>query len=79
VLAKAVTDPDKKQELMSNAEERLVSGYEGMVARQAAIPKSGLFRLSQAIDRLIELYQMPDNTEQLERYQKVRQSFELER
>jgi len=77
--AKAINDPDKKQELMSTAEEWLVSGYEGMVVRQAAIPPSGLFRLSQAIERLVELYRMQGNAEQLERYQKVRQSFDLGR
>ena len=44
------------QKKYADAEPLLLQGYQGMKQRDAQIPKVGKLRLSEAVDRLIDLY-----------------------
>jgi hypothetical protein len=52
------------QNKLAEAEPLLVKGYEGMKDRKAAIPPQAEVRISEALERLVELYsalERPDN------------------
>jgi len=40
----------------AEAEPLLLTGYEGMKQRQAKIPNEGRLRLTEGVDRLVQLY-----------------------
>ena len=44
------------QKNYSGAEPLLLAGYEGMKAREAKIPPQGKVRLTEALERLVQLY-----------------------
>jgi tetratricopeptide (TPR) repeat protein len=54
------------------AEPLLMQGYKGMVARVAMIPPPARLRLTEAVDRLISLYQATGNQEAVTRWQAER-------
>ena len=45
------------QQKYTDAEPLLVQGYEGMKQREAKIPPQGNVRLTQAVERLVQLYE----------------------
>ena len=52
------------------AEPLLLSGYEGMKAREAKIPPAGNPRLSEALERLVQLYDAWGKPEQAAAWRK---------
>jgi hypothetical protein len=47
---------DLAEQKSANAEQLLLEGYRGMVQRKDTIPPSTRIRLSQALQRLVDLY-----------------------
>ena len=45
------------QKKYAEAEPLLLAGYEGMKQREEMIPPSGKIRLTEAIERLVQLYE----------------------
>jgi hypothetical protein len=60
------------QQKYAEAESLLLQGYEGMIQREKTIPPEGLLRLTEAIDRLIELYTAVDKPAEVQKYQAER-------
>ncbi len=60
------------QKKYADAEPLLLEGYEGMKSRESSIPPEGLPRLTESLDRLVELYQALDRTADLEKYRTLR-------
>jgi hypothetical protein len=54
------------------AEPLLIAGFEGMQQRESTIPDAGQIRLTAALDRLIDLYEVIDNPGGLQKYQDLR-------
>ena len=56
--AKAVTESDKESasKMLAEAEPLLTGGYQGMQQREAAIPPNARVRLTEALQRLVDLY-----------------------
>jgi len=54
----------------ASAEPQLVAGYEGMNEREAKIPRQYKIRLTEAIERLVQLYEATGNQEQAKVWQK---------
>jgi len=48
----------------------LLSGYEGMKQREVNIPLEGKARLSEAVQRLVQLYQAADRPDQAAEWKK---------
>jgi hypothetical protein len=46
------------QKKHADAEPLLLKGYEGMKARENTIPPQGMVRLTEALERLVQLYQV---------------------
>jgi hypothetical protein len=57
------------QKKHAEAEPLLVKGYEGMKAREKAIPPQAAIRLLEALDRLIELYTATNKPEEVKKWQ----------
>jgi eukaryotic-like serine/threonine-protein kinase len=60
------------QKKYAEAEPMLVKGYEGMQAREKTIPMATKARLTEGLDRLIELYTATNNPEALKKYKDLR-------
>jgi hypothetical protein len=60
------------QKKYAEAEPLLRQGYEGMKAREKAIPPQGSTRLPEAIDRLIELYTATNKPEEVKKWRAER-------
>jgi eukaryotic-like serine/threonine-protein kinase len=58
------------QKKYKDAEPLLKDGYEGMKQREKSIPPQGLPRLTEALERLVQLYEATDNTVEAERFRK---------
>jgi hypothetical protein len=58
------------QKNYAEAEPLLLQGYEGMKARQAKIPPQARFRLTEALERLVRLYEATDQKEKAANWQK---------
>jgi tetratricopeptide (TPR) repeat protein len=58
------------QKQYADAEPLLLKGYEGMKAREKAIPPQGQPRLTEALERLVELYERWERPEQAARWRK---------
>jgi hypothetical protein len=70
------SDPTAAAGKLSAAEPLLRVGYEGMKAREAAIPPQGKPRLPEALERLVELYtflERPDEAAVWQRELETRQ------
>ncbi len=49
----------------AEAEPLVVSGYQGLKAREAKIPKSGSFNLPEAAERVVQLYELSGKPEKV--------------
>ena len=58
------------QQKYAEAEPLLVQGYEGMKQRAAKNPANGEVRLTDALERLVQLYDATRNTAEAERWRK---------
>jgi tetratricopeptide (TPR) repeat protein len=73
--AGTVSDETEKARLLAEAEPLLLRGYEGMKAREQAIPSQFRVRLVEAVERLVQLYDLLDRKDEA---QKWRQKLEAE-
>ncbi len=71
----SVDDKTKKAKLLTGAESLLVDGYEGMKQREASIPPNGATRISEALDRLIELYTILEKPDDARNYRDLRAAY----
>jgi len=60
------------QKQYAESEPLLVAGYEGMKQREATIPEQGKIRLTEAVDRLIELYTATDKPDEVTKWQAIK-------
>ncbi len=58
------------QKKYADAEPLLLSGYEGMKQRAAQIPSQGQVRVTEALERLVQLYEATGQTEQAAAWRK---------
>ena len=58
------------QKKYAEAEPLLLKGYEGMKAREKTIPPQGKVRLTEAAERLVQLYEATGNAADAERWRK---------
>jgi serine/threonine protein kinase len=63
------------QKKYADAEPLLVQGYEGMKARDKALPPQGVTRLPEALDRLIALYTATDKPDEAAKYRELRAKY----
>jgi hypothetical protein len=54
----------------TDAEPLLLAGYEGMKRREAQIPPQGKARLTESLERLVQLYKATDKKDQADKWQK---------
>ena len=74
ILGEALLDQKK----YTNAEPLLLQAYDGMQRRLKLIPPEGLFRVSDAVDRLIRLYTALGNTVEVKKWQDERAKYPRE-
>ena len=60
------------QKKYSDAESLLLDGYQGMKARKQTIPPNGIVRLTEALDRLIDLFEAIDQPDEVKKYKAER-------
>jgi tetratricopeptide (TPR) repeat protein len=58
------------QKRYAEAEPLLLQGYEGMKAREARIPAHGKIRLSEGLERLVQLYEAMDKQDEAAKWRK---------
>jgi hypothetical protein len=58
------------QEKYADAEPLLVQGYAGLKEREAAIPKHAKVSLTQALERLVQLFDARGNRSEVARWRK---------
>lgn len=63
------------QKKYADAEPLLVKGYEGMKAREIAIPPQASTRIAEAIDRLIEIYTATEKPDDVKKWQVKRAKY----
>lgn len=63
-----------RQDKLVDAEQHLVAGYEGLVMREDAIPSNFGSPITDAIDRLIALYERMKKPAEVDRYRELRQN-----
>jgi hypothetical protein len=56
------------QEKYADAEPPLLAGYEGLQATKATIPAPGMLRLTEALERLVQLYESLEKPEEAARW-----------
>ncbi|MFO0842616.1 MAG: tetratricopeptide repeat protein [Gemmataceae bacterium] len=61
----------------ADAEPLLVKGYEGMKAREKAIPPQGSTRIPDALDRLVELYTATNKPDEVKKHQELRAKYPM--
>jgi tetratricopeptide (TPR) repeat protein len=66
------------QKKYAEAEPLLRKGYEGIKAREKAIPPRGATRIPEVLDRLIELYTATKKPEEVKRWQAERGKYDAE-
>ncbi|MHB8736664.1 MAG: hypothetical protein ACYC6M_15285 [Terriglobales bacterium] len=54
----------------ADAEPLLLAGYEGMKKQQAKIPPQGKVRLTEAVERLVQLYEAMDKKDDAAKWRK---------
>ncbi len=59
------------QKKYADAEPLLLSGYQGMKQRQAKIPPQGKMRLTQTLQRLVQLYEATDKNDEAQKWRKL--------
>lgn len=63
------------QKRYAEAEPLLIKGYEGMKARERAIPPSGRIRILEVLDRLIALYTALDKSGEVQKYRDLQAQY----
>lgn len=63
-----------RQDKFADAEQHLVAGYEGLVTREDVIPSNFGSPITDAIDRLIALYERMKKPAEVERYRELRRN-----
>jgi eukaryotic-like serine/threonine-protein kinase len=63
------------QKKYTEAEPLLLKGYEGLKQRETSIPRRGVARLPEALDRLIELYKETDKPDEAKRWRAERAKY----
>jgi tetratricopeptide (TPR) repeat protein len=63
------------QKKYTEAEPLLLKGYEGLKQREKSIPRRGVPRVPEAIDRLIELYRETDNPDDAKKWRAERAKY----
>lgn len=63
------------QKKYAEAEPLLLKGYKGMKARQKTIPPPAGERISEALDRLIDLYTATNKPDEVKKYQELRAKY----
>jgi hypothetical protein len=63
------------QKKYAEAEPLLLKGYEGMKAREKSIPRQGSTRITEALDRLIELYTATNKPDDVKKWQVERAKY----
>ena len=58
------------QKKYAEAEAMLLAGYEGMKKREAKIPPQGKVRLTEAVERLVQLYEATDKKDEAAKWRK---------
>ena len=58
------------QKKYAEAEPLLIAGYEGMKQREATIPPQGKDRLTEALERLVQLYEATDKPDEAAEWRK---------
>lgn len=58
------------QKKYTDAEPLLLSGYQGMKQREAKIPPQGKVRLTEALERLVQLYEATGKKEEADKWRK---------
>src|SRR5262245_7112247 len=66
------------QHRYAEAESLLLQGYEGLKAREKAIPPSDKSRLSEALEGLVQLYDAWDQKDQADQWRKRREAEPVE-
>ena len=56
------------QKKYTDAEPLLLSGYEGMKRREKTIPEQGKIHLSEAVERLVQLYEATDKKDEVKKW-----------
>jgi eukaryotic-like serine/threonine-protein kinase len=54
----------------AEAEPRLLAGYDGMMQRESRIPEEGKVRLTEALERLVKLYEATGNEDESAKWRK---------
>ena len=63
------------QKKSADAEPLLLKGYEGIKAREKAIPPSGGTRIPEALDRLVELHTAANKPDEVKKWQAERAKY----
>ena len=66
------------QKKYADAEPLLLAGYEGMKQREKTIPPQGSTRISEALDRLIELYAATNKPDDVKKWRAERAKYPAE-
>jgi eukaryotic-like serine/threonine-protein kinase len=64
------------QKKYADAEPLLLAGYEGMKKREAQIPPQAKVRLTEAVQRLVQLYEALDNQDEAAKWRKERDALQ---
>ena len=63
------------QKKYADAEPLLLAGYEGMKRREKTIPEQGKIRLTEAVDRLVRLYEAMDKKDEVKKWRAERAQY----
>jgi hypothetical protein len=61
------------QKKYAEAEPLLLAGYDGMKQREVQIPPQGKFRLTEAVERLVQLYEATDRKDEAAKWKKIQE------
>ena len=62
------------QKKYADAEPLLLAGYEGMKKQEATVPPQGKIRMSEAVERLVQLYEATGKKDEAARWRQQRQA-----
>jgi eukaryotic-like serine/threonine-protein kinase len=62
------------QQKYADAEPLLLAGYAGMKKREAKIPPQGKVRLSEAVERLVQLYEATGKKDEAAKWRQEREA-----
>jgi tetratricopeptide (TPR) repeat protein len=64
-----------QQQKYTDAEPLLLAGYQGMKKHEAQIPPQGKVRLTEAVERLVQLYEATGNKDEVKKWQAERAKY----